>query len=177
MARQPRKQTAVLIPVFRDDRGNLRLVLVLRGVKGMHGGQLGLPGGAAEAADSSPLETALREAEEEIGLRREEVEILADLDPIDTRTTGLRVHPYLAHVPSRSSWHVASDEIQGVVTPLVGALTERSRRHKKLISFPTWPEPRLTEYVEIDGDQLLWGLTLRLLDAVLPRLQAGEWKV
>jgi len=143
----------------------------------MHGGQLGLPGGAAEAADSSPLETALREAEEEIGLRREEVEILADLDPIETRTTGIRVHPFLARVPSRSSWHVARDETQGVVTPLVGALTERSRRHKKLISFPTWPEPRLTEYVEIDGDQLLWGLTLRLLDSVLPRLQAGEWKV
>lgn len=143
----------------------------------MHGGQLGLPGGAAEAADRSPLETALREAEEEVGLRREEVEILEHLDPIDTRTTGMRVHPFLARVPSRSSWRVASDEIQGVVTAVVGDLTDRSRRHKKLISFPTWPEPRLTEFVEIDGDQLLWGLTLRLLDSVLPRLQAGEWKV
>jgi ADP-ribose pyrophosphatase YjhB (NUDIX family) len=84
-----RKESAVLVPVFRDGEGELRVLLVVRGRPGVHGGQLGLPGGRAEPYDSSPLETALREAEEEIGLPPSEVKVLASLEPIDTRTTGV----------------------------------------------------------------------------------------
>jgi 8-oxo-dGTP pyrophosphatase MutT (NUDIX family) len=75
-----RRDSAVLVPVFRDADGELRLVLVVRGEHGVHGGQLGLPGGRAEVGDRSPLDTALREAEEEIGLRRGEVDVVAALD-------------------------------------------------------------------------------------------------
>jgi 8-oxo-dGTP pyrophosphatase MutT (NUDIX family) len=121
-----RKQSAVLVPVFRDGDGELRLVLVVRGVRGVHGGQLGLPGGRSEPQDASPLATALREAEEEIGLPPSDVEVLASLAPIDSRTTGFRVHRYLARVRPRE-WRPAAGEISGVVTPLVRALADPER--------------------------------------------------
>jgi 8-oxo-dGTP pyrophosphatase MutT (NUDIX family) len=171
------KPSAVLVPVFRDREAELRLVLVIRGSQGLHGGQLALPGGAAETHDRSLLDTALREAEEEIGLRRRDVDILAALDPIDSRTSGFRVHPFLARVPPQPEWQVASGEITGVVTPAVRALSDPARRREQRMSFPTWPEDRIVACVEVTGGHLLWGLTLRILDPVLPRLLAGEWAI
>jgi 8-oxo-dGTP pyrophosphatase MutT (NUDIX family) len=85
-----RRESAVLVPVFRDGEGELRLILVVRGEHGVHGGQLGLPGGQLETVDASPLDTALREAEGEIGLTPDEFEIVASLPPVDARTTSVR---------------------------------------------------------------------------------------
>ena len=166
----------MLVPLFRDE-GELRLVLVVRGALGAHGGQLGLPGGKRELGDASLLETALRETEEEIGLARSDVEIVAELAPVDTRTTGFRVHPYLARVRPPVRWRFAPGEIAGVVTPLVRTLADPAARREQLFSFPSWPEPRRVDCIPLEDGHLLWGLTLRLLDAVVPRLLAGEWGI
>jgi hypothetical protein len=45
------------------------------------------------------------------------------------------------------------------------------------MAFPAWPEDRIVACVEVTGGHLLWGLTLRILDPVLPRLLAGEWAI
>jgi hypothetical protein len=50
-------------------------------------------------------------------------------------------------------------------------------RHERELSFATWPESRRVECVLLGEDQLLWGLTLRVLDPLLPRLLAGEWAI
>jgi len=92
----------VLVLLFRDDCGELRLVLVARGPLRVHGGQIGLPGGKREPSDAWLLETALRETEEELGLGRSEIDVVAALDPIDTRTTGIRVQPFQAR-PNRGT--------------------------------------------------------------------------
>jgi 8-oxo-dGTP pyrophosphatase MutT (NUDIX family) len=172
-----RTASAVLVPVFRDGEGELRLVLVQRGPRGIHGGQIGLPGGKQEPADDSPLETALRETEEEIGLPREGVEVLTPLKPLDTRTSGFRVHPYLARVTPPRRWRLAPGEIAGILVPTVQALADPTGRRQHELSFPTWPGSRHIECVPLEGDKLLWGLTLRLLDPLLPRLLGGEWAI
>lgn len=168
---------AVLVSVFRDTDGELRLVLILRGQRGIHGGQVGLPGGKREPADASLLETALREAEEEIGLSRDDIEILAPLEPLTTQTSGFRVHPYLARVKPPRRWRLAAGEIAGIVTPRVDALADPSAHHIDTLSFPTWPENRHVDCVLIEGRHLLWGLTLRIIEPLLPRLLAGEWAI
>jgi 8-oxo-dGTP pyrophosphatase MutT (NUDIX family) len=167
--------SAVLVPVFRDDEGELRVVLVQRGMGGIHGGQLGFPGGKQEPGDGSLLQTALREAEEEVGLRGRDVEILASLEPRDTRTSGFRVYPFLARITPPRRWQLATGEIAAVITPTVRALADPGARRKRELSFPTWPASQHVEGVLLDDDQLLWGLTFRLLDPLLPRLLAGEW--
>jgi 8-oxo-dGTP pyrophosphatase MutT (NUDIX family) len=170
-----RTDAAVLLPVFRDTDGELRLLLVVRGSRGVHGGQLAFPGGKQEPRDDSLLETALRETEEEIGLAREDVEIVAELEAVDTRTTGYRVHPFLARVHGVRRWRVADGEIAAVVTPLVRALAEPSARVEEQFSFAHWSEPRRVECIALEDGQLVWGLTLRLLDRLMPRLLADEW--
>ena len=69
----------MLAPVFRDERGELRLVLIVRTDRGHHGGQLAFPGGRVDPRDESLVATALREAEEEIGLDPSLVAVVAEL--------------------------------------------------------------------------------------------------
>lgn len=168
--------SAVIVPVYRDGAGDLRVVLVVRSAHGLHGGQLGFPGGRVEPGDASLLATALRETEEEVGLARAEIELLAQLEPFDTRSTGFRVHPFVARVPADVLWRPRAGEIDGVVTPRVADVADPGRRREEELSFPAWPEPRVAVCVPVEGHRL-WGLTLRLLDGVAPRLLAGEWTI
>jgi 8-oxo-dGTP pyrophosphatase MutT (NUDIX family) len=167
--------SAVLVPLFRDEEGELRILLVQRGAGGIHGGQLGLPGGKREPGDASLLETALREAEEEIGLERSTVEVVATLDPLDLLVSGFRVHPYLARITPRGEWQLAEGEIEGVLTPALRDLVDPSRRIERDLDFATRPALRQVEGIALEDGSFLWGFTLRLLDRLLPRVLAGEW--
>jgi 8-oxo-dGTP pyrophosphatase MutT (NUDIX family) len=171
------RTAAVLVPVLRDDAGELRLLLVARfDDGGLHGGQLGLPGGRPEPGDADLRATALREAEEEIGLAHESVEVLAQLPPLDTRATGWRVHPFVGLVQWRTDWTLQESEIVAVLTPRVRELADPAARRTLPFTSLRHPKPLLVEGIDLEG-HVLWGMTLRLLDDVVPRLLAGEWGV
>jgi 8-oxo-dGTP pyrophosphatase MutT (NUDIX family) len=175
--RQRRRSCAVLAPVFRDRSDEIRVLLVRRGMRGIHGGQLGFPGGKREPCDRSLLDTALRETEEEVGLERTRIEVLASLGPIDGLTNKLRVHGYLARITPLARWRLAPGEIAGVLTPSVRELADPRSRDKREVSFATWPATRRVECVVLDSDELLWGLTLSLLDAAMGQLLEGAWRL
>src|SRR2546427_1775735 len=82
------RDAGVIVPLYRDRTSKLRLVLIRRTPHGIHGGQLAFPGGKRDPDDATPLDSALRETREEIGLGREAIEILEHLEVIETRTTG-----------------------------------------------------------------------------------------
>lgn len=172
-----RTLAAVLVPLFRDARGDLRVLLVQRGMRGLHAGQIGFPGGKHEPDDRSMLETALRETEEEVGLEREQIVILSSLEPLDTRTTSFRVHPFLARITPPSSWRLDGREIVGVLAPSMRELADPGARAERELSFPTWPGTLRVPSILVDDGQVIWGLTLRVLDAILPRVLSGEWAV
>jgi 8-oxo-dGTP pyrophosphatase MutT (NUDIX family) len=171
------RAAAVLVPVLRDEAGVLRVLLVIRADDGgLHGGQLGLPGGRPEPGDADLLATALREADEEIGLPPTDVDVVAALEPLDTRATGWRVHPFLGHVPWRTTWRLQEDEIVGVLTPSVAQLADPAARAVLPFTSLRHPKPLFVDGIDVDG-HVLWGMTLRLLDEVVPRLVAGEWRL
>lgn len=162
--------------MFRDGHGTLRILLLLRTDRGVHGAQLALPGGRPEAGDGGFLQTALREAEEEVGLAPELVDVLAALTPLETAATGFRVHPFLGRVPGDVAWRLQPDEVSRVLTPAVEALADPAARRRLPFTSTHFPEPFEVEGIDVDG-HVLWGLTLRLLDDLVPRLLAGEWPV
>ena len=88
---------AVMIPVYRSRDGELHVVMILRNPGGVHGGQVAFPGGKHDLQDDTMLDTALREVREELGLIVRRCDVLAELPMQQTRTTGYRVFPYLAH--------------------------------------------------------------------------------
>src|SRR3954470_6608509 len=93
---QPVRPAAVLIPVV-DHPQPTRLVTPRAAPLNEHAGQISFPGGKIDATDASPLETALREAEEEIGLSRQFVDPIGYLDLYGT-SFGFRILPTVARV-------------------------------------------------------------------------------
>ena len=165
----------MLAPVFRDERGELRLVLIVRTDRGHHGGQLAFPGGRVDPRDESLVATALREAEEEIGLDPSLVAVVAELPPVRSGPTNMDVHAFLGRIPAGLAWRPSPDEVVEVLTPSVAELWDPALRREHLFTNALWPEGLLVDGIPV-GERVLWGMTLRLLDDLVPRLLAGEWE-
>ena len=167
---------AVLIPVYRSVNGELRIVMVLRTPGGVHGGQVAFPGGKRDDCDSSMLETALREAREEVGLTTDKVEVLAHLPAIETRTTGYRVYPFLARIIPPVQWQCAEREIADILDIALSELVRPEAHGTTVERFSTWQESAEVSFYRV-GPHRLWGLSYRILNPLIPRLIAGEWEV
>jgi 8-oxo-dGTP pyrophosphatase MutT (NUDIX family) len=166
----------VLVPVYRDTTGALRVVLIVRTEHGRHGGQVALPGGMHDPRDADLAATALREAEEEVGLTRDAVTILATLPQVDT-TTGYLITPFLAHVTAPpSAWRRQEREIAEVLVVPIADLERQDLRGEELWQLPGWTVRRRIPFVRI-GEHKLWGATYRILGPLVPRLLAGEWPI
>ena len=168
------RESAVLVPVFRNAAGEATLVLVHRGAFGVHGGQLAFPGGKREPTDASLLATALRETEEEIGLPATAIEVLAALPPVQTRTSGFRIAPFLARVVPPPTWRFSAPEIAGVLEVPLRHLADPANAGQEPWYFSGQPTPELISFWRV-GPHHLWGASYRILLPLLPRLLAGEW--
>lgn len=94
---QPITPSAVLVPIVDRPDGQTVLLTLRTDHLNDHAGQISFPGGRLDAGDRTPVETALREAEEEIGLTREQVEVVGRLDDYLV-ATGYRITPVVALV-------------------------------------------------------------------------------
>jgi 8-oxo-dGTP pyrophosphatase MutT (NUDIX family) len=167
---------AVLIPVYRDDAGALRLVLIRRAAHGIHGGQIALPGGKRDPDDADPVATALREAWEEIGLDPANVEVLETLPAVQTRTTGWEIVPVLGRIRRPDAWRPDAGEVAEILDVPVRDLADPELRGEALDLLAGWTPPRPLPFHRV-GAYRLWGATFRILDPLIPRLLAGEWPV
>jgi 8-oxo-dGTP pyrophosphatase MutT (NUDIX family) len=168
------REAAVLVPVYRRQDGELMVVLVRRARGGAHGGQLALPGGQRDPEDADLAATALREAEEELGLAADDVELLAALPLVETQTTGFRIAPFLARLAGPAPWRRQKREIAEVVELPVDELARPEVGAEEVRDFPTWPAPRRVRLWRVGGHEV-WGVTYRILEPLVPRLLAGEW--
>jgi len=170
------QDAAILVPVYRSGDGELHIVMVLRSDGGVHGGQVAFPGGKRDDCDVSMLETALREAREEVGLTVETIEVLAHLPAIETRTTGYRVYPFLARIIPPAQWQRSEREIADILDVSLSELVRPAAHDKIIERFTTWQESAEVSFYRI-GSHRLWGLSYRVLHPLIPRLIAGEWPV
>jgi 8-oxo-dGTP pyrophosphatase MutT (NUDIX family) len=170
------RESAVLVPVFRDAAGDTKLVLVRRSDYGVHGGQLAFPGGKREPTDASLLATALRETKEEIGLPATSIEVLAALPPVQTRSSGFHIAPFLARITPPLAWHFDPIEIVEVLQVPLRHLADPATAGQALWQLPGWPAPELINFWRV-GPHHLWGATYRIVQALLPRLLAGDWEI
>jgi 8-oxo-dGTP pyrophosphatase MutT (NUDIX family) len=166
---------AVLAPVYRDAAGLLRMIFIRRTDRGIHGGQIAFPGGRREAGDASYLDTALREAAEEIGLDPAAARVLAELPLITTYSSGFRIHPFLARVRP-SAWRPQAEEVTEVLDVAVEELAREDLRGESEERFPGREGPVRVEYLRL-GPHRLWGATWRIVQPLVPRLMAGEWPI
>lgn len=166
----------MLVPVFRDGHGDLRVVLIHRAPGGLHGDQIAFPGGGAEPHDASLFDTALRESEEEIGLDRSTVELLETLPILMTRVTGFSIAPFLGRIVRPEHWVPHQREIADVIEPRLHDLADPSAHDHMTLPYGPGGSPRTFPFIHVQGHRL-WGASYRILEPVLPRLLAGEWRI
>jgi 8-oxo-dGTP pyrophosphatase MutT (NUDIX family) len=122
-----------------------------------HKGQVSFPGGACDEGETTPEQTALREAEEEIGVRREDVTVLGRLSKLIT-ISSYRVTPVVGVIPFPYAFKVAGVEVARVFTIPLLWLSDRNNYWEFLLRDS---ERSLITYHPFDGE-LLWGATARM---------------
>ena len=128
-----------------------------------HPGQVSFPGGSADPGDSSPTDTALREAREEIGLSAEGVEVLGELPAIPLSVSGFKVTPVIAWWALPSPIHVAiRAEVARVERVRLDDLTDPANRFMSVHPYRSFAAPAF----EVDG-LYIWGFTAMILSATL----------
>lgn len=158
----------MLVPLYVAAAGEPHVVLTRRRADlRRHAGEVSFPGGRRDPEDMSLRDTALREAEEEIGLARDAVSVVGELSPISTFVTGYLIHPFVGLIPSSQSWRLSPREVDAVLELPLRALREgrtRTRMQRRGISFET--------DAYIVGEHLIWGATARILDELYANLDA-----
>jgi 8-oxo-dGTP pyrophosphatase MutT (NUDIX family) len=158
---------AVLVPLFLHD-GALHAVLTRRRDDlRRHAGEISFPGGRQDEDDADVQLTALREAEEEVGLPPGDVEVVGALQPTPTIATGYAVYPFVGLIQPGRAWRPSAGEVAEVLELSLDDLRAgRGRRRLLRRGIPF----RTDSYVV--GDHLIWGATARILGDLLGRLDA-----
>jgi 8-oxo-dGTP pyrophosphatase MutT (NUDIX family) len=159
-----RTEAAVLVPihgwpdnpglVFTERRSELR----------RHAGEISFPGGRRDEGEEL-LDTALREAEEEIGLSRERVEIVGALPPIGTFVTNYKVHPFVGLIEKGLRFEPNPAEVESVLVASLDDLAAGFAK-RRLVRRGV---PIKTDTYTI-ADKMIWGATARILGELLERL-------
>lgn len=157
---------AVLVGlVGREDGVQVLLTQRTSGLRD-HGGQVAFPGGKMDADDVSPAATALREAQEEIGLPPRAVEVLGYLDPYLTRT-GFRIIPVIARITPPFELALNQAEVVAAFEVPFAFLMSEANHQLKERSWKgfTW------QYYAFDHDgRTIWGITAGMLRILYEKL-------
>lgn len=167
------RRAAVLCPIILRPQG-LTVALTVRAAHlNAHAGQISFPGGKIDVEDPSPMATALREAEEEIGLAPRYVEIAGALDPYVT-STGYHVTPFVGFVDPRFTPRLSPGEVAEFFEAPLDFLMNVANHQRRAAD-----RGGVTRhyYAIPYGERFIWGATagmLRGLALRLSRVRRGE---
>jgi len=167
-----RTDAAVLVPLY-ERGGELHAVFTRRRADlRRHAGEISFPGGRQDETDEDLRLTALREAEEEIGLPADAVCFAGALPPIATFVTSYAVYPFVGVIEDGHEWRPSAAEVDAVLELSLPALLagfSRQRLVRRGVPFRT-------PVYELDG-HFIWGATARILEhlyeRIAPVLEAG----
>lgn len=157
------RESGVLILLY-PERQRTHLVLIQRSNDGgSHSGQIALPGGKRELSDRDIVHTAMREANEEISLDPESVEIAGQLSPLFVNVSNFLIRPVIAFAPAKPPLQKSDYEVARIIYPDLENLFA-SRKTERII-IPSkgdnmfWEAP----VYKLDAETIVWGATAMIL--------------
>lgn len=166
------RRAAVLIPLYRE--GEDTYVLLTRRTETVehHKGQISFPGGGEDEGDAGPLDTALRETEEELGIPRDQVRILGALDDVYTFVSGFVITPFVGIIPPPVALRVNHQEIAEVLSVPLAIFRDPSRVRMEERTGPTGGRVQL--YFYDHGPHEIWGATARIMKDLIEAVFGGD---
>ncbi len=161
------RRAAVLVPVVIEPEGAHVVYTLRTGDLKDHAGQVSFPGGSPEPRDDSLLATALREAEEEIDLRPDAVEIVGELEEMFIPPSRFLVRPFVGLLSEEAELALAPEEVEAIFSVSLEELMSPGALEKVI-----WErEGRLHEVpVFAVGGHEVWGATAAMTAGLLARL-------
>jgi 8-oxo-dGTP pyrophosphatase MutT (NUDIX family) len=162
---QGRTDAGVLVPLYEQDHRVHAVFTKRRDDLRRHPGEISFPGGRRDVGDADLEATALREAEEEIGLSVSAVRVLGALQPTPTIATGYAVYPFVGMIEAGTAWRLSAQEVDRVLELELDDLAAGYGRRRLLRrGLPI----RTDTYVV--GEDLIWGATARILADLFDRI-------
>ncbi len=160
---KPCREASVLVLFFPRDGVPTLLLTVRRADLKDHAGQISFPGGSREPNETL-RETALREAQEEVGLDPAGLEILGTLTPLYIPPSNFCVHPFVAMTPTAPTFRPQNDEVESILIPSLPHLLDPATRRRE----PWQLHGRTVEvpFLDVEGHKV-WGATAMMLAELL----------
>jgi|DewCreStandDraft_2_1066082.scaffolds.fasta_scaffold26492_2 8-oxo-dGTP pyrophosphatase MutT (NUDIX family) len=167
----PPVQAAILVPFVYVEK-KWSLLFIRRSLSNdPHSGQVAFPGGRMEQEDTSPEITSLREAQEEIGLSPEHVEIIGKLPSLLT-VTNYEIHPIVGIIPYPYPFRPSQSEVQKIFTIPLDWLADSTNYRVEERNLPA-PVGRIpTIYYRPYQDEILWGASAQIVHNLLRLINA-----
>ena len=161
---------SVLIPIVLHESGPTLILTRRTAHLTDHAGQISFPGGRLETYDSSSIETALRETEEEVGLARRHVEVLGTLPDYFTGT-GYRVTPVVGLLQPPFALNADQNEVAEIFEVPLAFLMDGVNHQRRIIDLPGGLGRR-TFYAMPYEQHFIWGATAGMLRNLFHFLRA-----
>ena len=166
------RNASVLVALF-DENNETHISFIRRAsTLRAHSGEIAFPGGAADVSDISPIVTALREAQEEIGLAPSRVEVLGIMPPVFTVVSNFLITPVVAYLPEGpGTMQLQVSEVAEIIFLPLQGLADPSIYHTE-----QWIRDDVahTVYFFDYGTYRIWGATARILTMLLDLLRGAN---
>lgn len=166
------RPAAVLVPLYREADALHTLLIVRPATMSRHGGEVAFPGGLREGSDASPVQTALRETEEELGLDPASVHVVGLLSEVCIPPSRLRVRPVVGWMRALPPLHPNPTEVAQVLKVPLSSFRAKAplRRWRP----PTWD--RAVACFAVHG-LCVWGATAMMLSELMAVVDGVESKI
>ncbi len=155
----------MLVPLYEDGEGEWHAVFTRRRHDlRRHAGEISFPGGRRDPGEAL-IDTALREAHEEVGLPPATVHVVGALPPTPTFVTNYAIYPFVGVIEPGHRWLPSATEVAEVLELALADLRAGHER-KRLVRRGA---PFLSDVYTVDGN-VIWGATARILADLLDRL-------
>jgi 8-oxo-dGTP pyrophosphatase MutT (NUDIX family) len=155
---EPNIRASVLMPLYREGDQDFLILMKRTWTVKAHPGEISFPGGMFESTDENSQATAIRECCEEIGVRKEDIEVLGRLD--DERTlTGFVITPFVGVIPFPYRFRLSESEVAYLVHLPLSVLINSSPILERINYNGEVKEIQATYY---NGERI-WGATCRIL--------------
>ncbi len=162
----PNARQGAVLALLYPKNGELHTVLMLRNVyEGTHSGQVSFPGGKQEVFDKTLWHTALREANEEVGIKAEEVLKIGNLTQVYIPPSRFLVSPFLAYSNVLPNFIADEIEVQKIIEAPISAFLEPSKILEKRLFIESLKTEIDIKYYEVEGETV-WGATAMMLSEI-----------